>query len=269
MLERRDRPVVAAIFSLAAVLLLCWALPPASLAAAPAHTVADVKPASDQDECAKPVADNASAFFKIGHWANCYHNTIEALTALGALIAAGVLALVTGLLWWATRSLAISTEHLARGATDQVSEMKEATLVAKKQLDIACESHDLAIKEHKVNWIKFHTEHRPRIAIRSIGINRPDADKEDLFIGGHTIEGSLVVRNTGGSEATIKSAEYLIYMDHRGLPMNPPYNQGRSSQLIADLPQTIAPSAPCASGLRVTNLLWMSFRSGTEASGFG
>lgn len=179
--------------------------------------------------------DYLSLFSVIGRWAYDNRETIDPLTAMGALVAAGILAFVTGRLWIATRDLAKSTEDLAKGAEDQALEMKLARALAKRSIDLqekqfalADRQCNLAEKQHDTERMRLLAEHRPRIAIRSIGITMANGQ---LFQRGRRVTGSMVIVNVGGSPAQIRQAEYRFFWGRSGLPMVPPLSDNEVTPL--------------------------------------
>jgi hypothetical protein len=101
----------------------------------------------------------------------CAHENremIEPLTAIGALIVGAMVALVTGLLWLATRKLARSTEHLSAAAYEPAKEMSLARALTEKtfgleekQFLLAGRRSDLEGNQHRLRREQYLAEHRP------------------------------------------------------------------------------------------------------------
>lgn len=196
--------------------------------------------------------NDSSLFLQIGGFADRNHDAIEALSAVAAVIVAFGLAVVTGLLWWATRNLAISTAGLRDAAREQSGELRAASALAAKQFDLAekqflleDEQVKLAAKQHGLHRLQYIAEHRPIIEIRRIGLAASGSGGL-MFQPGFTIKGSLVIVNTGASDATIRETEYRFFMSLDDLPITPPLVAGSTTPLLADLPHTMAGHESCA-----------------------
>jgi hypothetical protein len=198
-----------------------------------------------------PKHEQPSPFSTIGAWARNNRETIDPLVGIGALLAAVILASVTGGLWTATRKLATSTEDLAIGAQDQVAEMRLARALAEKEFDLsekqillADRQCELAEKQHGLQREQYLAEHRPRIKIRSIAIARPAAG--DLFQSDRRVRGSLVIVNVGAASTHIREAEYRFFWG-RSLPMAPPLGEGQAKPLfgVQELPYEMAGHESC------------------------
>jgi hypothetical protein len=172
--------------------------------------------------------DEYSAFF---HFVSVNHDPIEAVASVAAVGAAIWLAVVTGFLWGATNRLADSTDDLAKGGREQTAELAKDRELAEKQFLMEGQQADLMAKRHGLQRLHFLAEHRPRIEIRSIGFDTSGSGPF-LLSDGEPIKGHLVIRNVGGSDATIKEAEYRFFWTDDGLPMVPPLHHGQSKPLI-------------------------------------
>ena len=179
----------------------------------------------------------------IATWISDNREVIEPLTAIGALVVAGVVAYVTTFLYIATRNLAATTRDLANAANSQVEEMALTRTLAErniglqeKQFLLADKQCELAGRQHGLQREQYLAEHRPRIKIRSIGLERPKAG--DLFQAELPIKGSLVIVNVGASEATIQPAEYRFLVVRGSLPNVTP---ARTREREADV-GTFAPA---------------------------
>jgi hypothetical protein len=199
----------------------------------------------------RPKDNHPTLVLTIGAWASENRDTVDPLTAIGALIVAVVLAGLTGRLWGATRDLAVSTEDLAQGAHDQFMEMGLARDLTKRGLDLqekqfllAARECDLAENQHGLQREQYLAEHRPRIKIRSIGIERPPAGA--LFQSGRVIKGSLVIVNIGASDAKIREADYRFFWARSGLPMVPPLHNDQVKHFFERmLPHTMSGHESC------------------------
>jgi hypothetical protein len=198
-----------------------------------------------------PRHDQPTAFFAMGAWARDNREAIEPVTAVCGLVVAIAVAVVTGLLWGATRGLAESTEDLARGAHDQFVEMglareqeTQRLELTEKQFLLAARECDLAEKQHGLQREQYIAEYPPKIKIRSIGIDRPQAG--DLFQSDRIIKGSFVIANIGASDAKIREAVYRFFWG-RGLPMVPPLQDDQVNQIFGPnlLPHTMAGHESC------------------------
>jgi hypothetical protein len=136
---------------------------------------------------------------------------------------------------------------LANAAVGQSEEMAKGRELAEEQFDLAEKQFllegrqaDLLENRHGLQRLQLLAEHRPRIEIRSVGL-KTSGSGAFVFSGGETIEGSLVIRNVGGTDATIRETEYRFLCTADGLPMVPPFETGKTKPLIeSDLPHVLA-----------------------------
>jgi hypothetical protein len=170
------------------------------------HAIAQISTATDECDVSNDAKYiHATIFIKVGHWAYCNHDAIEAVSGIGAVIVGLILAIVTGLLWWSTKSLARSTENLAKGAEAQAIEQRSANDIASQSRELAALSLDEAIKEHKLNWHKWAAEHRPILRVRLVKVH-PLVEDQPI-----TIEFDII--NIGNSDATITGSTLLLRVD--------------------------------------------------------
>src|ERR1700677_271056 len=171
MFGRRGGPLLG----MATLLLIAYA----GFATSPPMTAPHPNSANKQKGVNHKGEDNESPLGTAWTWLGENHDRIDPLTAIAALVVAVAVAYVTGRLWQATRDLAKSTEDLAKGARDQSAEMKLARelteknfMLAEKQLLLAAQQSEFAQKQHGLEREQYLAVHRPRIAIRSIHIER-------------------------------------------------------------------------------------------------
>jgi hypothetical protein len=222
------------------------------VASSPPNAVPQPSATTDHHQKPKGAEDNQPPlFFIIGAWIHDNREIIDPVAAVGAFVAAGVLAVVTFMLFGATDKLAATTGDLANAAHQQVAEMVLARDLMTKRLDLqerqfllTDKQTNLAINQHGLQREQYLAEHRPRIRIRSIGIAR---EAGELFHPQRTIKGSLVIVNVGASDAMIRRAEYRFYWDRNSLPMVPPLDLGQVKYLFsATLPYRITGHESCS-----------------------
>jgi hypothetical protein len=187
-------------------------------------------------------------------WLSNNHDAIEAVSAIGAFVASAFLVVATVALWKATGRLATATEKLSEGAEQQITEMAKATDLAEKQFLMAGAQADLAAKVHGLERLQYLAEHRPRMAIRSVAL-ASSGKGGFLFHGGFAPKGSLVIVNTGASEAKVLNTEYRFFWSNTGLPMVPPLGEGQTRPLLADVPHTMAGHESCLVAIEADNVL--------------
>jgi hypothetical protein len=156
--------------------------------------------AISEQTCQAAQNNNLSILDGIWLAAGTSHDAIEALAAVGALIVATLLFVVTAGLWGATRRLAVSTEDLARGASDQSAQMALATSLAHQQ-------HDLALKRHGLQREQFYAQYQPKLEVKFVKRIPPDpnhpSDEQD-------IGAEFNIANGGESEASVTGSRVLF-----------------------------------------------------------
>ena len=111
--------------------------------------------------------------------------------------------------------------------------------MADKNFLLADRQNNLADRQFGLQRLQYLAEHRPRIEVRSVGLDT-SGQGGFIFVGGEPIKGHLVIRNVGGSDATIREAEYRFFWTAEGLPMVPPLYDGKAKPLIAtELPHLL------------------------------
>jgi hypothetical protein len=145
----------------------------------------------------------------------------------------------------ATVFVAGFTWTLWRSNEATIAQAKATSELAEKQFLMEGQQADLAAKQHGLARLQFLALNRPRIEIRSVGLAASGTGGQLLHTG-FPIKGSLVVVNTGASDATIREGEYRFYWTRTGLPMVPPINKpGQTKPILADLPHTMAAHESC------------------------
>jgi hypothetical protein len=196
--------------------------------------------------------EHSSLFFVVGVWIHDNREIIDPLAAVGAFIAASVLAIVTFMLFGATEKLAATTGDLANAAHEQVVEMALARELLARRLDLqekqfllADRQYTLAERQLGFQREQYLAEHRPRIKIRSVAISRAPAG--GIIEPGRVIEGSLVIVNIGAADAHIRRADYCFFWSRNGLPIAPPLVPERVKPLFGsiDLPYPLPGHASC------------------------
>jgi hypothetical protein len=219
-------------------MLLLVAIAAFGVASSPPLTVPNPNtPAQQSQKSQSPEHNQPSLFLAVGTWARDNREAIDPLAAICALIVAIAVAIVTGFLWGATRKLAISTDELARAAHEQSAEMRLARSLAERHFDLeerrfllTGRECDLAEKQHGLQREMYLAEHRPRIRIRSVAITQAPA--MGVFPPDRIIQGSLVIVNTGASDAVIRQADYRFFYTRDGLPIAPPLEPGQVKPLF-------------------------------------
>ncbi len=230
------------------------------------HAVAQPSCATHRGEvCSASGPNKAHDGWNLVGFVSTYHDDIEAVAAAVAAGAGLFLVFVTWGLWGATNRLAVSTEDLAKAAIGQSAEMAKATDLAEKQFLVAGEQANLAGRQHGLQRLQFLAEHRPIIEIRSVSLDT-SGEFGFIFRGGEPIKGHLVIRNVGGSDATIREAEYCFFRSSDGLPMVPPLDEGNAKPLITtELPHLLPAHASHQvpiEGVALPEEILVDFRSG-------
>lgn len=138
----------------------------------------------------------------------------ELLTAIATI----VMAAFTGTLWWATSSTAELT--------------RQTVGLAEKQFLLEGRQADLAEKQHELARLQHIAANKPSLRIRSIVLFPPYTGAKGYFVKGHHIRGSLVVANSGATDAKIIDSGYRFYWADDGLPMRPPLEKGEVDELL-------------------------------------
>ena len=144
----------------------------------------------------QPENNNASVFLTIGDWADTHRETIEALTAIGGLLIAVALAVLTAWLAFATSDLAKSTRELAAGAEDQAAETAKATALAEKQFLLTGEQFKLSEKQLGLQREQFFAQYRPALVIQFVQRLPAKPRSDDIDV-------EFTIINAGLSECTV------------------------------------------------------------------
>lgn len=120
----------------------------------------------------------------------------------------------------------------AIAARDTALKTAEMAQIADRQLAIIGHQTDIQQKQHAVGRLQFIAEKRPILRVRHVRIDHPTPatqSRTPLFQNHTTITGSLVIVNTGGTEARITDSRHRIFWTNVGLPMTAPlYELGKS-----------------------------------------
>jgi len=136
---------------------------------------------------------------------------------LVAAFAGVAVAVFTGVLWWSTEKLWASS--------------METSQLAERQFLLTARQADLAEKQHGLARLQHIATHRPRLKIRSVVINSENSDVPMIQSGCYII-GSLVVTNSGATEARILDSGYRFFWSNAGLPMQPPLDGEETKALL-------------------------------------
>jgi hypothetical protein len=127
-----------------------------------------------------------------------------------------------------TEALAIFTALLAIVSALQVWLLVRADNASKRVLDLSEKQFlmegrqaDLAEKQHGLARLQHIAANKPQLRIRGIVLGPVDAEGS-FFAEGQKIIGSLIIANSGATEARIIDSGYRFFWSADGLPMRPP-----------------------------------------------
>jgi hypothetical protein len=178
----------------------------------------------------------------------------SSLDILGALITA----IATVFIARFTFTLKQSTDRLWEAGEKQIGISSQMSDIASQQVQMTGLQVDIQEKQHEVGRLQFLVTHRPHLRIRHVTIETGARTKDSTFFFGHdaTIEGYLVVVNSGGSAAEIIETRYRIFATKTGLPTEPPYDDDFRSDLLI-VGQTLRVGESCIN--RISDTLIMPF----------
>jgi hypothetical protein len=122
-----------------------------------------------------------------------------------------------------TATLYRATERLWKASESQLKEMAKTSDLAERQMTLAGRQADILEKQAAIARIQFIADKRPQLRIRHVTIN--SASSVLWFAVGQHITGSLILVNTGGTDARIIASRYRFFWTNQTLPMNPPLDE--------------------------------------------
>lgn len=148
----------------------------------------------------------------------------------------------TGMLAWFTAVLAIVSsvqgiflwraDRAARRAAEaSTAATKASQELSNKQFLLEGTRADLATKQHGLLRLQHIAANKPLLRIRGIAL-APIGASGSLFEKGEKVRGSLVVANSGATEAKIIDSGYRFFWSSDGLPMRPPLDAADVSGLL-------------------------------------